>query len=98
MQDLGGFAFELDLAVLKQHCAISILLNRWQIMAGHDDRHAFIPQLSDVFEALALKFSIADGEAYTVPATIEDPAVLDESRDALRGIGYAGAARSSEEA
>ena len=42
--------------------------------------------------------SIADGEAYTVPATIEDPLVLDEIRDALQGIGYAGAAQSSKEA
>ncbi len=42
--------------------------------------------------------SIADGEAYTVPATIEDPAVLDEIRDALQGLGYAGEAQSSQEA
>jgi propionyl-CoA synthetase len=32
---------------------------------------------------------IADGEEYTTPATIDDPAILDELRDALRGIGYA---------
>jgi propionyl-CoA synthetase len=32
---------------------------------------------------------IADGEDYTTPATIEDPATLDETGDALRGIGYA---------
>ena len=32
---------------------------------------------------------IADGESYRVPATIEDPAVLDEIAEALRGIGYA---------
>ncbi|MCZ6523251.1 MAG: propionyl-CoA synthetase, partial [Alphaproteobacteria bacterium] len=42
--------------------------------------------------------TIDDGEAYTVPATIEDPAVLDEIREALQGIGYARAAQSSEEA
>jgi propionyl-CoA synthetase len=36
---------------------------------------------------------IADNEEYRVPATIEDPLVLDEVRDALRSIGYAGAAR-----
>ncbi len=34
---------------------------------------------------------IADNEAYRVPATIEDPLVLDEVRDALRSIGYADA-------
>jgi propionyl-CoA synthetase len=32
---------------------------------------------------------IADGDEYTTPATIDDPATLDEMRDALRGIGYA---------
>jgi propionyl-CoA synthetase len=31
---------------------------------------------------------IADGEAFTVPATIDDPAILDEIRAALAGIGY----------
>src|SRR5262249_57321206 len=33
---------------------------------------------------------IADGEAYTTPPTIDDPAILDEMREALQGIGYAG--------
>jgi propionyl-CoA synthetase len=32
---------------------------------------------------------IADEEEYAVPATIEDPATLDEMREALRGIRYA---------
>ncbi len=32
---------------------------------------------------------IADGEDYKVPATIDDPAVLDEIAEALRGLGYA---------
>jgi propionyl-CoA synthetase len=32
---------------------------------------------------------IADGEEYTIPATIDDPVVLDEMQDALRAIGYA---------
>jgi len=32
---------------------------------------------------------IADGEEYATPATIEDPAVLDEMTEALRSIGYA---------
>jgi propionyl-CoA synthetase len=32
---------------------------------------------------------IADGEEYTPPATIEDPAALDEIAEALRGVGYA---------
>jgi propionyl-CoA synthetase len=31
---------------------------------------------------------IADGEEYKTPATIEDPAVLDEMREALGAIGY----------
>jgi propionyl-CoA synthetase len=32
--------------------------------------------------------SIADGEEYTVPATIDDPAILDEIAAALGGLGY----------
>ncbi len=35
---------------------------------------------------------IADGEEYKTPATIEDPATLDEIAAALKTIGYAGAA------
>jgi len=31
---------------------------------------------------------IADGQQFKVPSTIEDPAVLDEIGDALKGIGY----------
>jgi len=34
---------------------------------------------------------IADCEDYRMPATIEDPVVLDEIRDGMRSIGYAGA-------
>jgi len=33
--------------------------------------------------------NIADGQEYRVPATIEDPGVLDEIRVAMRAIGYA---------
>ncbi len=36
---------------------------------------------------------IADGEAFRMPATIDDPAVLDEIRAALGGLGYPRAAR-----
>ena len=32
---------------------------------------------------------IADGETYKMPATIDDPMILDEISDALKGIGYA---------
>jgi propionyl-CoA synthetase len=32
---------------------------------------------------------IADSEPYTAPATIDDPTILDEIAEALRGIGYA---------
>jgi propionyl-CoA synthetase len=31
---------------------------------------------------------IADGESYTTPSTIDDPAVLPEIEDAIKGIGY----------
>ncbi|MEM9206046.1 MAG: AMP-binding protein, partial [Pseudomonadota bacterium] len=33
--------------------------------------------------------SIADGEEYRMPATIDDPAILDEITDVLKGRGYA---------
>jgi propionyl-CoA synthetase len=33
--------------------------------------------------------SIADGKAFKAPATIDDPAVLDEVRLALQNLGYA---------
>ena len=33
---------------------------------------------------------MADGEPFAVPATIDDPAILDEIREALRGLGLAG--------
>jgi len=32
---------------------------------------------------------IADSQAYTAPATIDDPVILDEITDALKGAGYA---------
>ncbi|MCB1036368.1 MAG: propionyl-CoA synthetase, partial [Acidobacteria bacterium] len=32
--------------------------------------------------------SIADAESYKVPATIDDPTILDEITDALHGLGY----------
>jgi propionyl-CoA synthetase len=38
---------------------------------------------------------IADGEPYKVPATIDDPAILDEIRVSLSGLGYAGGAPAS---
>ncbi|MCY3845748.1 MAG: AMP-binding protein, partial [Acidobacteria bacterium] len=31
---------------------------------------------------------IADGQPYAAPATIDDPAILDEMAEALRGLGY----------
>jgi propionyl-CoA synthetase len=37
----------------------------------------------------ATMVKIADGEDYKMPATIDDPAILDEIGDALRTIGYA---------
>jgi len=33
--------------------------------------------------------AIADGEEYKVPATIDDPAILDEITQSLKGVGYA---------
>ncbi len=37
----------------------------------------------------ATMVKIADNEDYKMPATIDDPAILDEIRDALKTIGYA---------
>ncbi|KGJ11815.1 propionyl-CoA synthetase [Paracoccus versutus] len=37
---------------------------------------------------------IADGEPFKTPATIDDPAILDEIREALAGIGYPEAAKA----
>jgi len=37
----------------------------------------------------ATMVKIADSEAFKMPATIDDPAILDEIRDALKTIGYA---------
>jgi len=33
---------------------------------------------------------IADDADFKMPATIDDPAILDEIRDALKPLGYAG--------
>jgi len=40
----------------------------------------------------ATMVKIADGEAYTMPATIDDPAILDEIAQALRALGFGAAA------
>jgi len=37
---------------------------------------------------------IADGQPYTTPATIDDPAILEEIRQALRDVGYPDGANS----
>ena len=34
---------------------------------------------------------MADKEPWEMPATIDDPAILDEISDALKTLGYAGA-------
>ena len=39
---------------------------------------------------------IADGEAWTMPATIDDPVILDEIGSALKGHGLGGNGRLSE--
>ena len=37
---------------------------------------------------------IADGESWTMPATIDDPIILDEIATALKSIGYAAAQKT----
>ncbi len=34
---------------------------------------------------------IADNQKWSMPATIDEPVILDEIKDALQGIGYASA-------
>ena len=36
----------------------------------------------------AIMGKIADGQDFKMPATIDDPAILDEIREALKGLGY----------
>ena len=43
----------------------------------------------------ATMVKIADGEPYKMPATIDDPAILDEIKEGLQGLGYAGGAATS---
>ena len=37
----------------------------------------------------ATMVKIADGEEFKMPATIDDPAILDEIREAVQAMGYA---------
>jgi propionyl-CoA synthetase len=37
----------------------------------------------------ATMVKIADSQEFKMPATIDDPAILDEIRDALQTLGYA---------
>ena len=53
---------------------------------------AVVPRLPKTRSGKILRSTmrkIADGEDYTLPATIEDPAALDEIRESLAGLGYA---------
>ena len=51
---------------------------------------AVVPRLPKTRSGKVLRGTmrkIADGEPYTAPATIDDPAILDEIADALSGTG-----------
>jgi propionyl-CoA synthetase len=39
--------------------------------------------------------SIADGESYKVPSTIDDPAILPEIEDAVSSLGYGSKQRTT---
>ena len=57
---------------------------------------AIVPRLPKTRSGKILRGTvkkIADGQPYTTPATIDDPAILDEITDALRGLGYPREAR-----
>ena len=52
---------------------------------------AIVPRLPKTRSGKILRGTvkkIADGQPYTVPATIDDPVILDEITEALRGLGY----------
>ena len=52
---------------------------------------AIVPRLPKTRSGKILRGTvkkIADGQPYKVPATIDDPAILDESTQALLGLGY----------
>lgn len=54
---------------------------------------AVVPRLPKTRSGKTLRatmVAIADGTPWTMPATIDDPAVLDEIAQALRDLGYAG--------
>ncbi len=54
---------------------------------------AVVPRLPKTRSGKILRgtmVKIADNEEFKMPATIDDPAILDEIRAALRGLGYAG--------
>ena len=53
---------------------------------------AIVPRLPKTRSGKILRGTmqkIADNEEWRMPATIDDPAILDEIADALRGVGYA---------
>jgi propionyl-CoA synthetase len=52
---------------------------------------AIVPRLPKTRSGKILRGTvkkIADGQPYTAPATIDDPAILDEITEALRQLGY----------
>ena len=52
---------------------------------------AIVPRLPKTRSGKILRGTvkkIADGQPYTMPATIDDPAILDEITEALAGLGY----------
>jgi len=53
---------------------------------------AIVPRLPKTRSGKVLRGTmrkIADAESYQVPPTIDDPAILEEIKTALRGLGYA---------
>jgi propionyl-CoA synthetase len=81
----------------RQHADIvkeCVALVRDQIGPVAAFRHAVVverlPKTRSGKILRATMAKIADGESFKVPATIDDPAILDEIGAALRGMGYAG--------
>jgi propionyl-CoA synthetase len=88
----------LKAGVDREHAAIRaelIALVRDQVGPISNFRHvAIVQRLPKTRSGKTLRSTmrkIADAEPFEVPATIDDPVILDEVREALRTLGYAGA-------
>jgi 4'-phosphopantetheinyl transferase EntD len=76
-------------------CLKEVVFKVWYPLAGSwldfDDAAVVVDRLPKTRSGKILRATmvkIADNQEFKVPATIDDPAILDEVRDALKSIGY----------